>query len=199
METPLMYQFDMNTGEYTSSRPAQLRPNGKPVLESGSATPVPPPAATPGHVVRWNGTAWELVEDHRRKQDKQGRDIEDSGTPYWLPEDTWQSQARYVKELGPLPPEALPARPEKPLSAVREEKMRRIASAHAAALSGIVALSDPSPSSVAVESGLLAATDPEGLEWVYDRLAARRTELEAAVAAASTAEAVEALAVSFPV
>lgn len=199
METPLMYQYDMRTREYTGSRPAQLRPNGKPVLESGSASPIRPPEAEEGYVVCWKGTGWELVEDHRRKQDKQGRDIEDTGTPYWLAEDTWQSPARYMKELGPLPEGALREKPEKPLSAVQEEKLRTIERAHSSALAGVVALADPSPTAVAVESSLLAVSDAEGLEWVRDKLNAWRVALESAVRTAATKAEVEAIAVSFPV
>lgn len=199
METPLMYQYDLRTGEYTSSRPAQLRPNGKPILESGGASPICPPEAREGYVICWRDKNWELVEDHRRKQDKQGRDIEGTGTPYWLPEDTWQSPARYRKELGPLPEDARLEKPQKPLSAVQEEKLRSIERAHASALAGAVALADPSPTAVAVESSLLAASDAEGLEWVRDKLYAWRGALEDAVRAAVTKDEVEAVVVSFPV
>ena len=62
-----------------------------------------------------------------------------------------------------------------------------------------MALSDPTPSTVAVEAGLLAASDPEGLEYVRNALATRRNELLAAVEAAKTAEAVLAIVVSYAV
>ena len=62
-----------------------------------------------------------------------------------------------------------------------------------------MALSDPAPSNVAVEARLLAASDPEGLEFVRDSLAAHRDALLAAVAAADTADAVQAIVVSYAV
>ena len=62
-----------------------------------------------------------------------------------------------------------------------------------------MALSDPTPSTVAVEAGLLAASDPEGLEFVRNALATRRNELLAAVDAATTAADVQAIIVSYAV
>lgn len=86
-----------------------------------------------------------------------------------------------------------------PLSEAQTAKRALINAGHEAALAGAVALSDPTPSTVAVEAGLLAASDPEGLEFVRNALAARRNELLAAVEAAKTAEAVQAIVVSYAV
>lgn len=86
-----------------------------------------------------------------------------------------------------------------PLAEAQAAKRTSINAGHAAALAGAVALSDPSPSTVAVESALLAASDLEGLEYVRNSLAARRDELLAAVASADTAEAVQAIVVSYAV
>lgn len=65
---------------------------------------------------------------------------------------------------GPLPKDALTKRPEQLLAEVKAAKVAAIIAGHEAALAGAVALSDPTPSTVAVEAGLLAASDPEGLE-----------------------------------
>lgn len=144
--------------------------------------------------------AWVLVEDHReRKSPAFATEDAQDGTAYWLPEDTHDTPARHMHTPGPLPADALPARPEQPLEAVKAAKSSDILAGHEAALAGAVALSDPTPSTVAVEAGLLAASDPEGLEYVRNALAARRAALLAAVAAADTAEAVQAIVVSYAV
>lgn len=198
MEIPRMYQYDHNTAEYLYAREAQVRPNGDPIFDALGATPIAPPSDIPAkHAARWTGKAWEIVEDHRQKQDAQGRIIEGTGTPYWLPGNTWQSQGQYTKDLGPLPDGAVLQKPEKSLNVAQSEKMREIATAHERALSGAVALNDPAPSTVAVESSLLAVSDPEGLEWIRDQLATRRAELEAQVQAAQTVADVEGIAVSY--
>lgn len=128
-----LYTFDLATGEYTGSRPAQVV-NGKELIRSACATPTPPPSVPDGYAARWTGTAWEIVEDHRQKMDNTG--TPQGGTPYWLPDegDDWQSPPRYLKELGQLPAGAVTVRPEKPspteaelFQQLRAERDRRIA------------------------------------------------------------------------
>lgn len=143
---------------------------------------------------------WRLVEDHRERKAPQfaAEDVQ-PGTEYWLPEDTHISPARRMHTPGPLPEDALTKRPEQPLAEIKAAKVATIIAGHEAALAGAVALSDPTPSTVAVEAGLLAASDPEGLEFVRNSLATRRGELLAAVEAAETAEAVQAITVDYAV
>ena len=110
----ILYMFYNNTGEYLGSRQAQVV-NGKALLKSAYATTTPPPENIPdGHVARWTGREWELVEDHRQHLDSKG--TKQGGTPYWLPSegDDWQSPPRYTENLGPLPAGAVTVRPEKP-------------------------------------------------------------------------------------
>lgn len=146
------------------------------------------------------GTGWVLVEDHRQRLEPHfAADDVQPGTDYWLPDDTHDTPARHMQHPGPLPAEALTTRPEQPLAEVKAAKVASIITAHESALAGAVALSDPTPSTVAVEAGLLAVSDPEGLEYVRNALAARRNELLAAVEAAKTAEAVLAIVVSYAV
>ena len=149
METPLMHQFDLNTGEYAGSRPAQIRPNGKPVLESVCAVPVAPPDVPEGHAARWTGQAWEVVEDHRQKMDERGRKY--GGMPYWLPAegDGWQSPERYMDTLGPLPEGAATQRPPKPDS-------------------GDSIQSIDSETSAAIRKGFDYTLDGEPLHFPYD-------------------------------
>ena len=56
-----------------------------------------------GYAVVWGGESWSYVEDHRQRGDDGGNPIEGTGTPYWLPEDAYNTPARYMVELGPLP------------------------------------------------------------------------------------------------
>ena len=49
-----------------------------------------------------------------------------AGTPYWLPGDTWRSEPRYTEELGPLPAEALLAKPEKSAEELEQEAQAEI-------------------------------------------------------------------------
>lgn len=143
---------------------------------------------------------WTLVEDRRgRKAPQFATEDEQEGTDYWLPDDTYDTPARRMHTPGPLPKDAVTMRPEQPLAEVKAAKNASIIAGHEAALAGAVALSDPTPSTVAVEAGLLAASDPEGLEYVRNALATRRDELLAAVAAADTAAAVQAIIVSYAV
>lgn len=131
---PIMYVFSEKTGELVGQRPAQVV-NGKPLTKSAYATITPPPENIPeGHVARWTGNEWELVEDHRQHMDSKG--TKQGGTPYWLPSkgDDWQSQPRYTEDLGPLPDGAVTVRPQKPAPTeaelsqqLRSERDRRLA------------------------------------------------------------------------
>jgi hypothetical protein len=82
---------------------------------------------------------------------------------------------------------------------VKATKRAEITAGHDAALAGVVAISDPTPTVVAVEAALLATTDSTGLAYARQKLATRRAELEAMVEAAQTVEAVMAIAVNYPV
>lgn len=125
MTIPQLHMYDLKTGEYTGSRDATRRPNGEYMLEATGATPVALPADIPaGHIARWTGDAWEAVEDHRQHMDERGR--KEGGTPYWLPGDTWRSEPRYTEELGPLPTDALLAKPEKSAEELAQEAQAKI-------------------------------------------------------------------------
>ena len=196
----MMHMFDAKTREYKGARPAQEL-NGKPLTKSAFATPTPPPENIPdGHVARWTGTQWELVEDHRQHLDSKG--TKQGGTPFWLAgEDDWQSQPRYTEDLGPLPAGAMTVRPEKPLSVVREEKEREIRSACDAAIIASLTMPAASPSvtEVSVAAASLAAVDPDGPDTILALHAARRDELLAAVDAATSRGELDALKISYAV
>lgn len=115
---PLMYVFDLITRAYEGSRPAQIL-NGVPILECLCATPIAPPEYGENEIPCFGEDGiWVVKEDHRYKQNAIGEKI--SGTPYWLPEDDWSTQARYMKELGPLPADAILVQPTPPPPTIEE-------------------------------------------------------------------------------
>ena len=132
------YRFDPETKEYLYAEdafrdPLESKAQGRDVwLLPADSTFTEPPVAEKGHAVRWNGTAWEQVEDHRQTRDMGGVPIEGTGTPYWLKGDTWDSPARYMTKLGPLPDGALLTKPEKPLEVIEAEAMQVAKSTRAA-------------------------------------------------------------------
>ena len=173
---------------------------GEYVLEATGATPVALPIAIPaGYIARWNGEAWETVEDHRQHMDERGR--KEGGMPYWLPGDTWRSEPRYMEELGPLPADALLERPRRPLEEYKADKRREIIAGYTAALTATLTMPAESPSAAEVATGaaLFATDDAVGLADVQTILLARRDELLAAVEAAQRRETVSEIVVSYPV
>ena len=132
------YLYDKTTKEYLSEhdcQPSPLEP-GK-YLIPGNATTAAPPETQDGYVRIWNGSAWEQAEDHRQKRDTAGVIIKDSGTPYWLEGDTWNTPARYMTDIGPLPEGALLAAPEKTPEELAEEAMQAAKNERADAVSKI--------------------------------------------------------------
>ena len=120
------YRFNADTKEFLYAEEAFLDPleteqQGKEIyLLPADSTFTAPLDKKEGYAVVWNGTAWEYIEDHRQKRDMGGTIIKGTGTAYWMPDDTWLSQARYMTELGPLPEGALleaPAKTEDELAA----------------------------------------------------------------------------------
>ena len=155
-----LYAFDLKTGEYTGSRPAQTRPDGTPITDCLGATPVMPPDTGEGYTARWTGETWETVEDHRQKMDERGRKY--GGTAYWLPAegDNGLSPERYTEELGPLPEGAVTTRPEKSAPSLAEAKANAVAVIDRA-------------TSAAITAGFDYETDPgtgtaETLHFSYD-------------------------------
>ena len=128
----LIYKYDPKTKELTGSRPAQKRPNGQPITDVLNATTVEPPVLEDKQQAVWNGTTWEVVEDHRQKPS-----VEGSGTPYWLPGDAWNTPARYMTELGPLPEGALLEAPAKTDEELAAEELAQAKAERADAVSKI--------------------------------------------------------------
>lgn len=133
----LIYKYDPTTKEYTGSRPAQKRPNGQPITDVLHATTVEPPFLEDKQQAVWDGTAWDVVEDHRKKPS-----VEGSGTPYWLPGDAWNTPARYMTELGPLPEGALLEAPAKTAEELAAETLAQAKAERTDAVSKITVTID---------------------------------------------------------
>lgn len=143
----------------------------------------------PGHVhaIQWDGRTWWVEHN--------------DGTPNTPVTQTeydvlvvpalaaWES-ARAAADAPP---------PPLTLEQAKATKLAAIRAGHDAALAGVIALSDPTPTTVAVEAALLAATDLTELEYARQKLAMRRAELKAMVESSSTFEALEVVEVSYPV
>lgn len=160
------YVYNEKNGEFvreavTDLDPLETRLAGKNVwLLPAHSTFTPPPAAGEKQAAVWNGAKWEIVEDHRQKRDKGGVIIKESGTAHWLPGDTWESPARYMTELGPLPDDAILARPEKPAPTLDEAKAAKMAAIDAETSSAILAGFD-----YEMDAG---TGTPEALHFSYD-------------------------------
>ena len=133
----LIYKYDPTTKELTGSRPAQKRPNGAFITDVLNATTVEPPVLTDKQQAVWNGESWDLLEDHRKKPG-----VEGSGTPYWLPGDAWNTPARYMTELGPLPEGALLEAPAKTNEELAAEELAQAKAERATAVSRITVTID---------------------------------------------------------
>lgn len=196
-----LYAFNVETGEYTEERTAQKRPNGDFITDVIGATAQKPPVTGDKQVAVWTGSAWVVMDDHRQTRDKGGVIEEDSGTPYWLPGDTWQTPARYLEKPGPLPKNAILIKPEKDLNTLKSEKKSEITRAQESATVATLTMpaEHPSASRLAVDAALFAAEDSEGLAYVTEALAARSEELQAQVDACTSAAEIDAIVVEFPV
>ena len=126
---PLSYSYDENgiftQTESCSPDPLESEIKGEAVwLIPANATLIEPPTAVEKHIRVFKNGAWAQVEDNR-------------GTKYWLPGDTWQTEPREMKGLGPLPDGALLERPEKSLEELKADKVSQIdAETSAAILAG---------------------------------------------------------------
>lgn len=159
------------------------------------------------------GKGWEMIEDHReRKAPYFPEDVEQEGTPYWMPAegDDWQSQPRMMKDAGPLPECHSLTRPEKPLAVAQDEKRREIDGAYDAALVAALTMPSvsPTPLTVAMETSALLAVDPDGVDSIRAALDTRRVDLRAQVDGVAITQdmdnanavlAVAAIAVSYPI
>lgn len=165
--------------------------------------PLPWPGKWPQYV---DGKGWVMVDDHReRKPPLFDAALEQDATDYWLPEDTHDTPARQMKEIGPLPDGALTERPAKTdaelLAEAQVAKQTEVQAGYDAAVAASLTMpqANPTEQDVAIGAAAFAVEDAEGLAYVMQAHTARRDELLAAVEAADTAESVQAIAVFYAV
>lgn len=134
MQYPFALLYDVN-GFFQGLSPAQPHPvisgewlppyNGLLVFSDNDPNRLPP--IQQGKWPCWTGNSWEQVEDRRKRENlpdlvaRYGADYPQEATEYWLPDDTHESPARTMKEVGPLPDRALLERPAKPEPTVFEK------------------------------------------------------------------------------
>ena len=153
-------------------------------LLPNNATYTQPPSKN-GYIPRWAAGKWSLVEDHV------GVAGYLNGTPHT------------ITDYGPLPEGWSDTPPPPSLAAAKAAKQAEISSAFNVAMSA--SLTMPSvgtpPSSFEVASALYdwRTDDPEGYASLLAIHTARRAMLMAAVDAATTADAVQAITVSYAV
>lgn len=137
------YKYHHNTKEYLYSEnafrdPLESKTQGRDVwLLPADSTFIEPLKVKEGYAVVWNGEAWGYVEDHRQTRDIGGVLVEGSGTPYWMPGDTYESPARYMTELGKLPESAMLTKPEKPADVLTAEALALAKTERSRAVSSI--------------------------------------------------------------
>lgn len=165
--------------------------------------PLPWPGKWPQYV---DGKGWVMVDDHReRKPPLFDAALEQDATDYWLPEDTHDTPARQMKEIGPLPDGALTERPAKTDAKLLEEakgtKTAEIAAGYDAAVAASLTMptANPTEQDITIGAAAFAAEDAEGLAYIMQVHATRRDELLAAVEAADTVGDVLAILVSYAV
>ena len=165
--------------------------------------PLPWPGKWPQYV---DGKGWVMVDDHReRKPPLFDAALAQDATDYWLPGDTHNTSARQMKNIGPLPEGAVTKRPAKTDAELLEEakatKTAEIAAGYDAAVAASLTMptANPTGQDVAIGAAAFAAEDAEGLAYIMQAHAARRDELLAAVAVASTADDVQAIVASYAV
>ena len=112
---PISHQYTADGFYYGAMEDGGFPPNN-------STHVAPPPWPWRGQWPRWNGTAWEMVEDHRER-DMPG--LEQPATDYWLPGDDHTTPARHMSKPGSLPEGALLVKPAAPEPTAAERAAAR--------------------------------------------------------------------------
>ncbi len=188
-------QFFHGTVKYNSVQPGNSTLDDLPLL--------PWPGKWPQYV---DGAGWTMVDDHReRKEPLFDAALVQDATDYWLPGDTHDTPARNMKEVGSLPEGAVTERPAKTdaelLAEAQADKRAEVQAGYDAAVAASLTMptANPTEQDITIGAAAFAAEDAEGLAYIMQAHAARRTELLAAVETAETAGDVLAIVVSYAV
>ncbi len=143
------------------------------------------PTLKKGFIPCWNGKKWEQVEDHK-------------GASGYV-----NGQPHTINVYGPLPDGWSDTPPPPSLDKAQAAKRVEINSGFDAALAASLTMpsinTPPSAVEVAVGAAALAAVDADGPAYIMQTHSARRASLMAAVDAATTVDAVQAITVSYAV
>lgn len=169
-------------------------PADKLIIVGGEALVFDSPFAAPAnlHALQWDGQQGhiEWMDDYNWPLEAEA--YEDEVAPYVA---LWQAE-KARREKAAAEEEAARALPD-----AKAIKQAEIQSGYDAALAASLTMPVDSPTAqdVSIGAALFAVDDAEGLAFVRETHAARRDELLAAVEAADTVEAVQAVEVSYAV
>ena len=162
------------------------------IIVDGAALVFPFDAPTNLHALQWRGGTGHPEWTDGPKKPLTAEDYDEQVVPYVK---LWQAEkARLEKKAA----EEAAARA---LPDAKSAKQNEIQNGYDAALAASLTMPAASPTAqdVSIGAALLAVDDAEGLAYVQALHAARRDELLAAVEAAETVEAVEAVVVDYDV
>ena len=162
------------------------------IIVDGAALVFPFDAPTNLHALQWRGGTGHTEWTDGPNQPLTAEDYDEQVVPYVK---LWQAEkARLEKKAA----EEAAARA---LPDAKSAKQNEIQNGYDAALAASLTMPAASPTAqdVSIGAALLAVDDAEGLAYVQALHAARRDELLAAVEAAETVEAVEAVVVDYDV
>lgn len=143
---------------------------------------------------------WNYVKDHRQKYDERGVVIEGTGTPYWLPGDTYGQPARYMETLGSLPKDIKLLPPDKPIETVKRNKINEINNGYVNTISYLL-LDGSDITNAPTEAVFMLEEakqyDADGVALVIERLTEHKRKLLQCVQDASTVSVVESIVVKY--
>lgn len=167
-------------------------PSDSLIIVDGAALVFPFDAPTNLHALQWRGGTGHTEWTDGPNQPLTAEDYDEQVAPFVK---LWQAEkARLEKKAA----EEAAARA---LPDAKSAKQSEIQNGYDAALAASLTMPAASPTAqdVSIGAALLAVEDAEGLTYVQTRHAARRDELLAAVEAAETVEAVQAVVVDYDV
>lgn len=169
--------------EYCTIDPLESAKQGHDVYVLPANGYLDAPVIATGCVARRVNGAWVDVENH----------VGEKGFVNGVPTE--------IKDYGPLPEGWSVTLPAPPLAEVQAEKRQQINAGFEAALVASLTMPSVNPSAVevAVGAAALAAVDADGPAYIMQTHSARRAALLAAVDAANSVEAVQAITVSYAV
>lgn len=167
-------------------------PSDSLIIVDGAALVFPFDAPTNLHALQWRGGTGHTEWTDGPNQPLTAEDYDEQVAPFVK---LWQAEKARLKK------KAAEEAAARALPDAKSAKQSEIQNGYDAALAASLTMPAASPTAqdVSIGAALLAVDDAEGLAYVQALHAARRDELLAAVEAAETVEAVEAVVVDYDV